>query len=63
MLTYFIYGIRSLLIWVGNLLRRVGKPPGFILYILEGDYPEVPVVGVNPLLRYFRPEDQLARNL
>ena len=55
MLTYFIYGIRSLLIWVGNLLRRVGKPPGFILYILEGDYPEVPVVGVNPLLRYFRP--------
>lgn len=55
MLTYLFYGFRSLLRIVGNLFRKFSKAPDFVIFTLEGDYPELPQEGVNPLIRMIRP--------
>jgi len=55
MLIRFIFTIRSIIRWAGNLLRKVSKVPDYVVFTLEGDYPELPQVAGNPFLRWFRP--------
>ena len=55
MLTYLFYWIRYFFWWIGNLRRRLGAPPEYIIFTLEGDYPELPQISVNPLIRQLRP--------
>lgn len=54
-MTYLSFAIRSLFRWAGNLVRKLGKGPEYILLTLEGDYPMVPNPGGSPFLRYLRP--------
>ena len=42
MLSRLIYAIRKLLWLLGNLRRRLGKPPDYVVFVLEGPYPELP---------------------
>jgi protease IV len=55
MLSKFFYAIRYVFWWLGNQRRRLGKPPDFVVFNLEGEYPQLPQMGGNPLVRYFRP--------
>jgi protease-4 len=50
-----VYGIRLALRVIGNLFRKITRLPGYVVYTLEGDYPELPQTGVNPFIRLFRP--------
>jgi protease-4 len=40
MFAYLIYFIRNLFRHLGNLLRRLGKAPDYVIFTLEGEYPE-----------------------
>ena len=42
MLSRLIYALRKLLWLLGNLRRRLGKPPDYVVFVLEGPYPELP---------------------
>jgi protease-4 len=55
MFGYIVFGIRMVFWWLGNLMRKLGKAPEYVLFTLEGHYPELPQVGGNPLLRMYRP--------
>jgi protease-4 len=50
-----IYGIRLALRVIGNFFRKIPHLPAYVIYTLEGDYPELPQTGVNPFIRLFRP--------
>ena len=54
-LLYPIYVLKTVFWWLGNLIRKFWEPPEHILFTLEGDYPQIPQIGGNPLLRLFRP--------
>jgi protease-4 len=55
MLTYVVFALRSLFHIIDNRVRNVLKAPDFVIFQLEGDYPELPQEGVNPIIRLFRP--------
>lgn len=55
MLAYLIYLLRWLWWWPRNALRRLGKPPQFITFILEGEYPELRAPPRGFLMRQLRP--------
>jgi len=54
MLGYLSFGIRIFVWWLGNLFRKLGKAPEYVIFTLEGQYPEIPQIGGNPLLRMYR---------
>lgn len=54
MLAYLIYLLRWFWWWPRNALRRLGKPPQFITFILEGDYPELREPPRSFLMRQLR---------
>lgn len=41
MLGHPVFSIRYILWIIGNLRRRLGKPPEFVIFTLEGSYPEL----------------------
>jgi protease-4 len=55
MITYLFYGIRNLFRILGNLLRRLGKAPDYVMFRLEGEYPEVWDPPGNFIQRRLRP--------
>jgi protease-4 len=55
MLKYLFYGIRFTFRAIGNMLRKMSKAPDYVIFTLEGDYPELPQENINPLIRMFRP--------
>jgi protease-4 len=55
MLKYLFYGIRFMFRAIGNILRKMSKVPDYVIFTLEGDYPELPQENINPLIRMFRP--------
>ena len=38
---YVIYALRLLVRWIGNLLRRLRRAPEYVVFTLEGPYPEM----------------------
>lgn len=42
MLTHLGHALRSSCWWVGNVRRRLERAPGFVLFLLEGGYPDLP---------------------
>jgi protease-4 len=56
MLTFLLFGIKSVFWWIGNRIRKMKKAPDYVVFTLEGDYPALPQVGGNPILRRFRPQ-------
>ncbi len=52
---YLFHGIQSLFSVLGNLLRKITSPPEYVIFLLEGDYPELPQTGINPIIKLFRP--------
>ena len=50
-----IYFIKKIIWWLGNFFRKLWNPPDYIVFTLEGDYPQLPQVGGNPVIRLFRP--------
>jgi len=55
MFAFLFYGIRNLFRILGNLFRRLGKAPDYIIFTLEGEYPEVWEPPVNFIQRRLRP--------
>jgi protease-4 len=55
MFAYLFYGIRNLFRLVGNLFRRLGKAPDYVIFTLEGEYPEVWESPGNFIQRRLRP--------
>ena len=55
MLAYLFYGIRNLFRLLGNLFRRLGKAPDYVMFTLEGEYPEVWDPPGNFIQRRLRP--------
>ncbi len=55
MFSKLYYYFRYVFWWLGNQRRRLGKTPDYVIFNLEGDYPQLPQVGGNPIVRYFRP--------
>lgn len=55
MLSSWLYRFRTLFWKLGNLIRRMKKAPEYVVFILEGDYPDIPKGGGNLLIRRFRP--------
>jgi protease-4 len=55
MFTYIFYGIRNLFRLLGNLFRRLGKAPDYVMFTLEGEYPEVWDPPGNFIERRLRP--------
>jgi protease-4 len=55
MITYLFYGIRNLFRLLGNLFRRLGKAPDYVMFTLEGEYPEVWDPPGNFIERRLRP--------
>jgi len=55
MLAYLLYGIRNFFRLLGNLFRRLGKAPDYVLFTLEGEYPEVWEPSGNLIQRRLRP--------
>ncbi len=55
MIVYLIYAIRTLFRGIGNLFRRLGKPPDYVIFRLEGEYPEVWDPPANFIQRRLRP--------
>ena len=51
MLGYPAYAVSWVFWFVGNLLRRLRKPPEFVIFTLEGAYPELPAQRVGFLQR------------
>ena len=41
MLTYVSYAVRSFIRALDNLLRRLGRAPDYVVFILEGSYPQL----------------------
>ena len=58
MLARAIYGIRWLLWLAGNLPRRLGRPPDYVVFVLEGPYPELPEPRAGFLRRRLFPSRQ-----
>ena len=42
MLSRLFYAIRWVLWFIGNLRRRIGTPPAYVAFMLEGPYQELP---------------------
>ena len=55
MFTYIFYGIRNLFRVLANLFRRLGKAPDYVMFTLEGEYPEVWDPPGNFIERRLRP--------
>jgi protease-4 len=55
MFTYLFYGIRNLFRMLSNLFRRLGKAPDYVMFTLEGEYPEVWDPPGNFIQRRLRP--------
>jgi protease-4 len=55
MIANLFYGIRILFRMLGNLFRRLGKAPDYVMFTLEGEYPEVWEPPRNFLQRRLRP--------
>ncbi len=55
MIVYLFYGIRNLIRILGNHFRRLGKPPDYVMFRLEGEYPEVWEPPANFIQRRLRP--------
>ena len=51
MLSYPFYLIRYFFWWLGNLIRGLRKAPDYVLFTLEGDYPELPQPPANFIQR------------
>ncbi len=41
LISYFIYILRSMLTILGNILKKVLRPPDYVLFILHGAYPDL----------------------
>ncbi len=41
MLGYAVFALRYLRWFVGNLRRRLRKPPNYVVFVLEGAYPDL----------------------
>jgi len=55
MLAYLLYPIR-LLIWaLGNLTCRLRRPPDYVMFILDGEYPMIRQPSGNLIMRWLRP--------
>lgn len=55
MLAHLFYGIRNLFRLLGNLFRRLGKAPDYVIYTLDGEYPEAWEPPANFIQRWLRP--------
>jgi protease-4 len=55
MFAYLFYGIRNLFRILGNLFRRLGKAPDYVMFRLEGEYSEVWDPPGNFIQRRIRP--------
>ena len=60
MLGYALYVVRYVLWIVGNLRRRLRKPPDYVVFILEGAYPELRAPGAGFLRRRLFPDTRLS---
>ena len=60
MLGYALYVVRYVLWIIGNLRRRLRKPPDYVVFILEGSYPELPSPRAGFLRRRLFPETRLS---
>ena len=60
MFKYPFYLVQYLLWIVGNLRRRLVKPPDFIVFTLEGAYPELPTQRAGFLRRRLFPGPRLS---
>ena len=58
MLARVIYTIQKILRLLGNLRRRLGKPPDYVVFVLEGPYPELPEPRAGFLRRRLFPRKQ-----
>ena len=58
MISRLFYAIRYLLWLLGNLRRRLGKPPDYVVFVLEGPYPELPEPRAGFLRRRLFPRKQ-----
>ena len=59
-LGYPLYAVRYLFWIVGNLRRRLKKPPDYVVFILEGSYPELRTTRAGFLRRRLFPETRLS---
>ena len=59
-LGYPLYLVRYALWIVGNLRRRLRKPPDYVVFILEGTYPELPAPRAGYLRRRLFPGTRLS---
>lgn len=55
MIAHITYYFKTFVWKFRNIIRKWRQTPDYILFTLEGDYPELPQVGGLPLLRFFRP--------
>lgn len=55
MIAYFIYALRMLFRAIGNVFRRLGKAPDYVIFRLEGEYPEIWDPPANFIQRRLRP--------
>ncbi len=52
MVSYVLYGFKETWRRLGNLRRRLSRPPEYILFLLEGAYPDLPPAGGGPWRRW-----------
>lgn len=45
MIAYVLYGVKELWRRLGNLRRRLARAPEYVLFLLEGAYPDLPSAG------------------
>ena len=63
MLVRAIYALRYLIWMLANLRRRLRRPPDYVVFILEGAYPELPAERGNFLQRRLSPPKPSLREL
>jgi len=59
-LGYLVFAIRYVFWLIGNLRRRLGKPPEFVIFTLEGAYPELRPQRAGFLQRRLFPDTRIS---
>lgn len=56
MLGYIFYGIKTIIYRIALLLSRFRKPPDYVVFILDGEYPDFKQPPANLFIRLLQPE-------
>jgi len=60
LLGYPVFALRYLLWFLGNLRRRLSKPPDYVVFVLEGAYPDLPPLRAGFWRRRLFPDARLS---